>query len=225
MLSASPYKLAIILSLGLMTGCLEDSSHSENSRANNEETCPTTNLISQRTSTTRHFGDGSDGEFYLAEDETFLLDEETYNFSNVYTELDSILAASNQAKDGTGKIVINSVGNCEFFGNIILADYNGTLEINCYSTLNLWGTINLGGTVVASTGSISLENSEVIAGEEFEFGSDSIIFSDISSAVISSGELTFSGVSTAETPTLELGETTIINQPSLGVVEGVNHSV
>ncbi len=197
-----------------MTGCLDDNSHSTNSQANNDENCPTTSLISQRTSTstTLDFGDGSDGEFYLAEDEVFLLDEKTYNFSNVYTELDSILTASDQAKGGTEKIVINSVGNCDFFGNIILTDYNGTFEINCN------GTINLGGTITASTGSINLENSEVIAGDEFDFGSDTIISADLSSIVINPGELTVSGVLVAEAPTLELGETTIINLPPLSVV-------
>ncbi len=218
--SSAPYKLPIILSLGLMTGCLDDNSHSTNTQANNDENCPTTNLISQRTltPTTLYFGDASDGEFYLAEGDVFLLDEQVYNFSNAYTEPGSTLTISDEARDGTGKIVINSVGNCDFFGDIMLADYNGELEINCFGTFNLGGFIYIGSAINTSTGSINLENSELIAGEEFEFGSDAIISTDLSSVVINSGELTISGVSAADVPTLELGETSITNPPTFGVV-------
>ncbi len=236
--SSAPYKLPIILSLGLMTGCLDDNSHSTNTQANNDENCPTTNLISQRTltPTTLYYGDASDGEFYLAADDIFPLDEQIYNFSNVYTEPGSTLTVSDGARGGTEKIVINSVGNCDFFGDIMLADYNGTLEINCYSTINFSiGSISLGATELTATdaSSVVVNSSELIIGEvsvdfvpsfelivaeEFEFGSDAIISTDLSSVVINSGELTISGVSAADVPTLELGETSITNPPTFGVV-------
>jgi len=106
-----------------------------------------------------YFGDGMDGEFYLASGEVFNLEEKSYNYSNVYLEADSILSATDQVKEGVDSIQINSVGSCNILGDINLVGYRGTLIINCYSQINLGGAVNVpNGSLSIITSTVEITN-------------------------------------------------------------------
>jgi hypothetical protein len=81
------------------------------------------------------FGDGSDGEFYLANADAFYLQEKTYNFSNVNLEAGSRLTLSDAAAAGDGTIQINSLGACNLLGELDFGGYQGSLIINCSAGL------------------------------------------------------------------------------------------
>lgn len=107
------------------------------------------------------FGDGTDGELYLASGETLFLEERVYNFNNVYLEVDATLEASDLVTNESGTIRINALGGCEFFGNIKLQHYNGVLEINCYSHISLGGVVDVpNGEVSITTSSETLTSAD-----------------------------------------------------------------
>jgi hypothetical protein len=80
---------------------------------------------------TSDFGDGSDGELYLAHGDVFYLQEQVYNFTNVNLDAGSRLLLSDAAATGSGVIEINSLGACNLYGLIDIAGYQGALSINC----------------------------------------------------------------------------------------------
>jgi len=117
------------------------------------------------------FGDGSDGELYLAFGEELALEEKTYNFTNVNLDQGSVLTIVGASSEGTGEIRINSLGVCNLLGDINLPDYLGALSLNCYSSIVVQGSINL------SNGSLSLAtyDSSIASGGASGSGSGSSV--------------------------------------------------
>ncbi|WP_185234239.1 hypothetical protein [Teredinibacter franksiae] len=78
------------------------------------------------------YGDGSDGELYLAHGDIFELEEKIYNFVNINLDQGSLMTISDEIFEGDGSIQINSLGVCNLLGEIDNSDYRGSLTINCY---------------------------------------------------------------------------------------------
>ncbi len=150
--------IAPVITIGLLTACVggdeSDSSESDRPLHYWEECEPSKRTIrSMPESSIEKIGTDSDGELYLAAGETLFLDERAYNFTNIYLESDSIIKVSEVAKNGLGKIQINSLGSCEFYGDIKLENYRGMLEISCFN-------IVVGGEISTPVGSMNISVSD-----------------------------------------------------------------
>ncbi|MFT7559480.1 MAG: hypothetical protein ACI93R_001391 [Flavobacteriales bacterium] len=231
------FRLPVIFALGIISGCSGDSNNANKAQSEDDEICQVIKSAAPKTSSTiDYFGDGSDGELYLGENEVFLLDERNYNFDNIYVEVNSILETSDQARDGVGKIVINSRGDCEFYGDFILEDYKGLLEINCYGTTIVASLISvpLGSVSFSHMGEIdttdtSTQENSVVIGSTLTL-SGSIPAPQATSIIVSSlntaGDFINTGIdnslnTTDTTEIIDLGSTITITSPPVFVIDGV----
>jgi hypothetical protein len=206
----------IVIATHLIIACSENSDNeTDKSEIAQSDTpsCQTADLssLSMLLSTTPDFGDGSDGELYLAAGEVFVLEARSYNFSNIYTEADSVLTASDETIESGGIIQINAVGNCELYGKIALAGYKGSVELNCYGQIDLSGDIDISGssmTISTSDESISLESTG--SGAEIysiNIGSGSTIVPDTADST--AGSITDSAFNTDDL-SIELYDSNVI---------------
>lgn len=134
--------LSLALAINCLSACIEKES-SKSDPTNNEivddAKCQSSNTL--KASSPQHLNtEMKDAplppeDFYLASEEIFYLNEQTYYFSNLYVESGALLTLSESAMGGSGKITVNAYGNCEFYGGIDLADYQGILELNCYDAI------------------------------------------------------------------------------------------
>lgn len=160
---------------------------------------------------TRHlnrmnFGDGSDGEFYLASEESFQLEEKTYNFTNVNLDQGSLLTVVNGLSVGMGLIQINSLGVCNLLGDVDLVDYSGEFVLNCGSDIMMSGTYtHLNGNTTLSA-SDSLLNSEETS-------------TNITSSTISSDSIDISGAELS-TISVNVQEGAVNYSPETIVIDG-----
>ncbi len=129
------------------------------------------------------FGDGSDGELYLAYDDVFLLEEKEYNFTNVNLDQGSLLMMVGELSEGEGIIQINSLGVCNLLGDVDISNYRGTFILNC-SSIILEGSYNhsSGNTVLTTPDSILISDETSTNISESTMSTGSI---DISSAELS----------------------------------------
>ena len=155
------YLILPILNVSLIVGC----SHESKDSADTE--CLETKAIAteKRQTKTIDYGDGTEGQLYLSTGQKFLLEAKTYNFMNIYAEEGSELSLANIATDQNFVIELNSIGSCDFHGDIILPDYTGTLIINCYSQMSLSGNIEL------SSGSLTLQTPSMVISNPSDFTS------------------------------------------------------
>ena len=183
----------IVIATHFIVACSEDN----NNEANESETaqgdtpsCQTANL-SMPLSTTPEFGDGSDGELYLASGEVFFLEARSYNFSNIYTEVDSVLTATDETMEGGGIIQINAAGNCEYYGKFELSSHKGSIELSCDGQVSLSNQTEFLGSPITISGSSSGDSIlHFSSTSSEEFNSDTASSTVISSSNVDSG-LTF----------------------------------
>ncbi|NRB40012.1 MAG: hypothetical protein HRU20_16345 [Pseudomonadales bacterium] len=145
-----------IVSTLLLIACSDD--RDSNSAKDQAAECTENNTLNRKVirSTVSGFGDGTDGEFYLDVGEEFLLEEKIYNFTNVYTNKGSSIRLKNTSQNKDAIIEINSVGNCEFLGDIILPQFLGTLRLKCYSVISFNGNIDV------SNGDLEIETPSIV---------------------------------------------------------------
>lgn len=144
----------IVIATHFISACSENNNNETNESETVQSDTPScqTASLSMPFSTTPEFGDGSDGELYLASGEVFFLEARSYNFSNIYTEVDSVLTATDETMESGGIIQINAAGNCELYGRIALANYSGSVELNCGGQINSLGAIDVSsGSIAIST--------------------------------------------------------------------------
>ncbi len=121
------------------------------------------------------FGDGSDGEILITNGETFVIDQTQYNFSNFYAEADSLLLISNNLANSAETIEINSLGICNFLGDIDFSNFDGDIKIHC------GGEMNLGGIFLGSTnGKTVLTSNSFVINSSFDPSNVNILFSGTS---------------------------------------------
>jgi hypothetical protein len=140
--------------------------------------CPELTASSQRMSvnSVQEFNNGSDGDFYLATDETFILEERIYNFNNIYLENNSNVEISEQANKDTAVIKINALGSCDFYGNLNFEGYEGAVEIRCDGQMAFGAALTSGYTItLVGTGAIVIGKSEDDSGEESDAGGSATI--------------------------------------------------
>ena len=149
-----PSYICRLISMVIATLFIIACSENSDNEANESETaqsdipsCQTRNLR-MPLSTAPDFGDGSDGELYLASGEVFFLEARSYNFSNIYTEADSVLTVLEDTMESGGGIQINAVGNCELYGELAFANSKGPVELNCGGQINLSGDIDISGNSI-----------------------------------------------------------------------------
>lgn len=148
----------LVLAIGVLLGCSgQDKKEglAEPSGSEPGENClaKTHSISAAEVSLNYNYGDGSDGEFYLRHGEIFYLEEKTYNFTNVNLEEGSLLTIASGWIDGTGIIQINSLGICNFWGNIEASGYGGKITINCSGDSSLAAVVSHpDGNVTLSTG-------------------------------------------------------------------------
>ncbi len=188
-----------IISFSLIMGCSDETENSTDSEPS--LLAPSPCLESEAITVKNHqlktieYDDNPQGQLYLSADQEFILEDKTYNFLSIYTEENSKihLAASATSKDSI--IELNSIGSCDFHGDIILSEFTGTLILNCYSQLNLSGTIEL------SSGNLILKTPLV----EITYSSD---LSELQNNSSTDGSITLGDTFTiisSPSPTLELG--------------------
>ncbi len=157
--------LSFVVLTGLLFGCGDQSkknTEEEASELSLSADCGDTTTTSSRnrTTTTEDFGDGSDGEFYLAHGDLFQLQERTYNFTNVNLDQGSLLTIASELSGSSGTIRINSLGVCNFLGDVELSGYRGSFFLNCNSSLTVGATFHVGGNLILSTSEAALISEE-----------------------------------------------------------------
>ncbi|WP_370979123.1 hypothetical protein [Agaribacterium sp. ZY112] len=138
------------------------------------------------------YGDGSDGEFLLAADESHELDRVTYNFTRVILNSGSHLTLSGDLLASTEQIIINSQGGCELLGDIDLTGFEGGLTLKCGTRITMTGSYNHpDGSTQLLTPEDSLESSENSNNiSEATISSSSI---DLSAAEFTTASVSFIG--------------------------------
>ncbi|MFT5103883.1 MAG: hypothetical protein ACI86C_001543 [Candidatus Latescibacterota bacterium] len=195
--------ISIAMIIGFLFGCGGESQ--EETEKERIETVSADECVNAKESPSksRHmksigFGDGSDGEFYLAYDDVFQLEEREYNFTNVNLDLGSLLTVVGELSESEGTIHINSLGVCNLLGDVDISEYGGTFILNCNSSITMEGSYSHpnGNTSLATSEWIltSVETSTNISESTISVGTTDISGAELStiSASVVAGEVTYS---------------------------------
>ncbi len=106
--------ISIATTIGFLLGCGGESQKintNEMSEENIIDQCVTGKARASKSSDVKSidFGNGSDGEFYLANYDAFQLVEKEYNFTNVNLDQGSLLTIADDLSGSEGTIQINSL--------------------------------------------------------------------------------------------------------------------
>lgn len=152
---------ACLIYLPLMSACLEDKNNNSDI---DPKACiePKAFINSEHQSRMASTEDNNDGDLYLSNEQEFLLEDKTYNFTSIYTEEGSTLTLANITSDQNSIITLNTLGSCDIHGDISLDEYTGTLIIKCANQLNMSGSIHLsGGSFILDASSMALTDLKV----------------------------------------------------------------
>ncbi len=174
------YIILPILYFSLIVGCSDESKDSADTDslfvAPIQCLEPEAIATEKRQIKTLDYGDGTEGELYLSKDQQFLLEAKAYSFLNIYAEEGSELSLTNIATSQDSVIELNSIGSCDFHGDIILPEYTGTLIINCYSQINLSGNIDLSkGKLILKTPTMNIINPSDSTNLQDDFPNDNSV--------------------------------------------------
>ncbi len=203
--------ISIIMIIGFLFGCGGESQEKEMSEISLADECVSSKAGSFRSTPMENidFGDGSDGELYLAYDDVFLLEENEYNFTNVNLDQGSLLTIVGELSESDGTIQINSLGVCNLLGDVDISNYRGTFILNCNSIV-LEGSYNhpSGNTVLTTPGSILFSDETSTNVTESTISTGSI---DISAVELSTVSLnTLEGVVTYSPGTIVINDNSSI---------------
>lgn len=169
-----------ILTYSIISGCADESG--KNSGTESLVIVPTQCLEPQVESVKKlqaNIADYSkelEEQLYLATDQNFLLEDKIYNFLSIYVEEGSKLSLAEIATNQDSIIELNSIGSCDFHGNIALPDYSGTLIISCYGQINLSGNIDLSkGSLVLRTPTTNIINPDTSTNLQDDLPNDNSI--------------------------------------------------